>query len=113
MAKGVSSYLNGSPNGASSNTLGRLGCKRIQINFGEVAKIPLHRRTNIRSLAIALNVSKSTLHRRINKGVLRKHSSVLKPKLIEENMKVKVWSCLSMIKPFSLLSGQPMFTNMY
>jgi len=43
----------------------RVGRKRIQIDFNEVSKIPFRRRTNIRSMVAAMNVAKSTLHRRI------------------------------------------------
>ncbi|XP_022013709.1 uncharacterized protein LOC110913170 [Helianthus annuus] len=84
--------------------------KRIQINFDQVAQIALRRRTNIRSIAKALNVSKSTVHRRIKEGELRPHTNAIKPNLTEENKKERLEFCLSMITP-SL--SNPSFYDMF
>lgn len=52
--------------------------KRISVELSDVARIPLHRRTTIRSLADALGINKSRLHRWFKEGELRRHSSSLK-----------------------------------
>nr|GMC58175.1 Transposase, Tc1-like protein [Ipomoea batatas] len=48
--------------------------KMIQINPDEVSRIPLNRRTTIRSMATTLNMSKTSLHRRVKEGSLKSHS---------------------------------------
>ena len=63
----------------------RSGCKKAQIDLFEVLSVPLHSRSTIRSLAKAIGVKRSTLHRWFKKGLLRHHSSTLKPLLTEEN----------------------------
>ncbi|CAL5349588.1 unnamed protein product [Camellia sinensis] len=95
-----------------SSKLTNSGRKRVQFNFGKVAEIPLRRRTNIRSLSKALNLPKSTVHKRIKEGKIRPHSNALKPYLSEENKRARLRFCLSMLVPNSL-QGQPMFNSMY
>lgn len=46
------------------------GRKRIQINLSDVVRVPLHKRRTIRSLAKAIGVKKSTLHRWFKEGLL-------------------------------------------
>ncbi|XP_028061599.1 uncharacterized protein LOC114265064 [Camellia sinensis] len=95
-----------------SSKLTNSGRKQVQLNFGKVTEIPLRRRTNIRSLSKALNLPKSTVHRRIKEGKIRPHSNALKPYLSKENKRARLRFCLSMLKPNSL-QGQPMFESMY
>ena len=103
-------------NGSTPNVCSRLpkraGRKRIQVDINRVGEIPLRRRTNIRSLSNAINVPKSTLYRRIKEGAIRPHSNALKPYLSEENKKVRLQFCLSMLEPNSL-EGQPVFKDMH
>jgi hypothetical protein len=61
------------------------GRKKIQIDLSDILSVPLHRRSSIRSLANAIGVKKSTLHRWFKEGLLQRHSSTLKPLLREEN----------------------------
>nr|GMD52360.1 Transposase, Tc1-like protein [Ipomoea batatas] len=61
--------------------------KRIEIKPEDVARIPLNRRTTIRTMASALNMSKTSLHRRVKEGSLKPHSNSIKPMLTEENRK--------------------------
>ena len=89
-----------------------VGRKRVQIDFNKVSEIPLCRRTNIRSLSNALDVPKSTLHRRIKDGMIRPHSNALKPYLSEPNKRARLQFCLSKLEP-STLEVQPTFKNMY
>ncbi|KAH7835594.1 hypothetical protein Vadar_027734 [Vaccinium darrowii] len=88
------------------------GRKRVHINFAEIANIDLRDRTNIRSLAEALKVPRSTLHRRIKEGAIRPHSNALKPYLSEENKRARLQFCVSMLEPNSL-GSQPTFKQMY
>nr|GLL21131.1 uncharacterized protein LOC109190808 isoform X1 [Ipomoea trifida] len=86
--------------------------KRIQISPDEVSRIPLNRRTTIRSMATALNMSKTSLHRRVKEGSLKSHSNAIKPLLTEENRKVRLQFCISMIDSNSP-PHNPSFIDMY
>ncbi|GJS65415.1 hypothetical protein Tco_0679979 [Tanacetum coccineum] len=89
-----------------------VGRKRVQIDMDEVSQIPLRRRSNIRSLAKSMNVSKSTMHRRIKEGVLRPHTNAIKPSLTSENERARLEFCLSKISR-SLSSSSPVFHDMF
>ncbi|KAL4362037.1 hypothetical protein GQ457_04G021530 [Hibiscus cannabinus] len=52
--------------------------RRILLNMDRILDIPLRRRTNIRSMAKALDMSKSTLHRRIKEGLIKPHTNAIK-----------------------------------
>lgn len=61
----------------------------------EVKDLPLHSRTSVRALSENLKISVGTLHTMIRKdGVLRPHSSSVKPSLTEENKLHRVHFCL-------------------
>ena len=89
----------------------RSGRKKLQIDLSEVLSVPLHRRSTIRSLAEAIGVKKSTLHRWFKKGLLRRHSSTLKPLLTEQNKRDRLQWCLSMLDPRTL-PHEPKFRAM-
>jgi DNA invertase Pin-like site-specific DNA recombinase len=74
-------------NGLKPKNYGR---KKIQVDLSTVPDIPLNRRGTIRSLAHALGVNKSTLHRLFKQGLLRRHSNSLKPYLKEANKKSRL-----------------------
>ncbi|XP_050222470.1 uncharacterized protein LOC126672558 [Mercurialis annua] len=83
-----------------------------QISFEEINNIPLQRRTNIRSLAAALDMLKSMVQRRVKEGSIRSHSNALKPFLTDENKKERLQFCISMIDQDTIHS-RPMFNDMY
>ncbi|XP_066375035.1 uncharacterized protein [Miscanthus floridulus] len=87
------------------------GCKKIQVDLSTVLDIPLNRRGTIRSLANALGVNKSNLHRSFKQGLLRRHSNSLKPYLKEANKKSRLQWCVSMLEP-STLPNNPKFKEM-
>lgn len=71
--------------------------KKVEVDLSHVAAIPLHKRSTIRSLAEAAGLKKSTVHRLFKDGLLRRHSSTLKPYLKEANKRERLWWCLSML----------------
>lgn len=85
----------------------------VQINLNQVSEVPLCRRANIRSLAKSINVSKSTMHRRIKEGVLRPHTNAIKSTLTHENRRERLEFFLSKITIQSLLSLIPAFYDMF
>ncbi|KAI3511819.1 hypothetical protein L1887_18977 [Cichorium endivia] len=102
----------GLPVDLSSHLAMVVGRKRVQVNLNQVLDIPLRRRTNIRSLANCLNVSKSTLHRRIKEGALRPHTNAIKPNLTNENKRARLEFCLSNVSR-SLSNQIPTFHDMF
>ncbi|EEE54315.1 hypothetical protein OsJ_01270 [Oryza sativa Japonica Group] len=85
--------------------------KKVEIDLSVIAAIPLHQRSTIRSLAQALGVSKSTLHRWFKEGLIRRHSNSLKPYLKEANKKERLQWCVSMLDPHTL-PNNPKFIEM-
>ncbi|XP_058215524.1 uncharacterized protein LOC131326682 [Rhododendron vialii] len=68
----------------SPNLRGRVGRKRVQLDLNRIAALPYSQRTNIRSIAEALEVPRTTIHRRVKDGMMRPHTNPLKPCLSEE-----------------------------
>nr|GMC92125.1 Transposase, Tc1-like protein [Ipomoea batatas] len=64
-----------------------VGRKGLQLIPKMLLESPLNRRTTIRSMASALSMSKTSLHRRVKEGSLKSHSNAIKPMLTEENRK--------------------------
>ena len=81
------------------------------MDLSTVPDIPLNRRGTIRSLANALGVNKSSLHRSFKQGLLRRHSNLLNPYLKEANKKSRLQWCVSMLEP-STLPNNPKFKEM-
>ena len=81
------SFGGGLPIDVSFKLKGRVGQKNIKIDRNEISQVPLHLQTNIRSLACALTIAKSTLHQRIKEGDnIRSHTNALNLILL---MKIK------------------------
>ncbi|KAF7112452.1 hypothetical protein RHSIM_RhsimUnG0227600 [Rhododendron simsii] len=87
--------------------------KRVPIDFTKMRDIDRARRTNIRSLAAAMKVPKTTIHRRIKEGKIRPHSNALKPYLSEQAKKARLQFCLSMLEPSEDESQPRKFKSMY
>ncbi|XP_057811556.1 uncharacterized protein LOC131025786 [Salvia miltiorrhiza] len=55
--------------------------KRVSVDIELIQSLELHKRSTIRRLAVRINQSKNTVWRWVNKGLIRAHSSVIKPDL--------------------------------
>lgn len=88
------------------------GRKRVSIESSQIQEVPLHRRTTLRSLGVALNVSSTTLFRRVKEGLIRRHTNAIKPYLKEENKRARLRFCISMLDPRSM-PLEPKFVDMY
>ncbi|GAA0147647.1 hypothetical protein LIER_07297 [Lithospermum erythrorhizon] len=95
----------------SSNLVKGVSRKRIQVDLEKVKEIPLRFRKSIMDLSIALGISKSTLHRRIKEGALRRHSNAIKPQLTEENKRARLCFCMSMLEVRSLTNSSTLSTT--
>ena len=87
------------------------GRKKLRTDLSDVLTVPLHRRRTIRSLANAIGVKKSTLHRWFKEGLLRRHSSTLKPLLTDDHKKTRLRWCVSMLD-HRTLPNEPKFIEM-
>ncbi|XP_010456775.1 PREDICTED: uncharacterized protein LOC104738274 [Camelina sativa] len=88
------------------------GRKRILIEPHQVTDIPFHKRTTLRSMAIAMNVSLTTLFRRKKEGFIRRHTNSITPHLKEENLKGRLQFCISMLDKHTI-PHEPKFVDMY
>jgi len=89
----------------------RCGRKKLQIDLSKVLSVPLHKRSTIRSLAKEIGVRKSTMHNMFKEGLLRRHSSTLKPLLTEQNKRGRLQWCLAMLDQRTL-PHEPKFSAM-
>lgn len=90
----------------------KCGRKKKVIDIEKIREIPLHKRSSLRSLAEALECTTGQLMRLIKKGVLRRHSSALKPHMTDDNMKARLRFCLSMLEESSI-PFEPKFKSMH
>ena len=68
---------------------------------------------SIRSLAAALGVSRSTLHRKFQLKMIRRHSNNLKPTMKEKNKRERVHFCMSMLDATTREHERINFQNMH
>ena len=87
------------------------GRKRKDIDIEKKRDIPLHKRGSLWSLAKALEWSTTQLLKYLKEGVLRRHSSALKPHITDDNMKARLRFCLSMLEESSI-PYEPYFKSM-
>ena len=80
----------------------------------DIRNVPLKKRRTFRSLSVAIGVPPSTLHRMTKEeGLLKKHSSALKPTLTEENKVSRVLACIDEVYPVKGNDGGYKFKKMY
>jgi len=73
------------------------GRKKVGIDLARIVTIPMNKRTTLRALAHELGVTRSTLHRCLKKGKIRRHSNTLKPYLRDDNKKARLQHCVAML----------------
>ena len=97
----------------ASRRKGRCGRKPLEIDLSLIPKIPLNKRSTIRSLAWQLKVNPSTLYTRFKLKQIRRHTSSLKPVLTEKHKKNRVQFCLGMVDESTTRNAHPLFINMH
>lgn len=101
----------GIPVNVSSRKKTNSGRKKNEIDLSDVANVPLQLRGTLRSFASAAGIPKSTLHRMLKEGLIRRHSNTLKPLLKEENKRSRLQWCISMLD-WHTLPNEPKFVDM-
>ncbi|XP_074314285.1 uncharacterized protein LOC141649494 [Silene latifolia] len=90
----------------------RCGHPKLQVDISRLMEIPLRKRTTLLSLSEALGVSHTVLYRLIKEGLIRRHSSTLKPYLKDDQKRARLQFCLSMLDQTSM-PNEPKFVGMY
>jgi len=109
--RGKTQLANFVPVVVSSLKKGRVGRKAIPINLETLRDIPLKERMTIQDVCAKLNISKWKVQRYLRRGLLRRHSSSIKPYLTEGNKKTRLKWCIDMIERG--LSGDPRFKDFF
>jgi hypothetical protein len=76
---------------------GRCGPKAIPIDWEQLRNIPHKQRMTIEDVSSRLGVSKAKIQRALKKGLIRRHSSSVKPYLTDANKKTRLKWCIDMI----------------
>jgi len=73
------------------------GRKRIAFDPEVIKQVDLRKRTTLKDLANELNMEKTTLWRRLQEGLLRRHTNAIKSTLTDDNKVGRVRFCLSLL----------------
>ncbi|VFQ65301.1 unnamed protein product [Cuscuta campestris] len=93
-AVATSQLEGGLPVNVECKRKGNSGRKRLPLDMEKMAAVPFNRRKNMRALAHAMDVSKSTVHRWLNRKNIRRHSNAIKPLLSKRGMLNRLKFCL-------------------
>ena len=77
---------------------GRCGRKAMPLDLEQLRNIPLKQRMTIEDVSSKLGMSKTRIQRYLKKGLLRCHSSSIKPYLTYTNKKTRLKWCVDMIE---------------
>ncbi|KAI3878272.1 hypothetical protein MKW92_038108 [Papaver armeniacum] len=88
--RGKDYKANNLPFDLSSRKPARVGPKPRKVDLSKIMEIPLRQRTIIRSISEALNMPKSTVHRQVKKGSIKKHMNAIKPAFTKGHQENKV-----------------------
>lgn len=90
---------------------GRSGRKATPLDLEQLRNIPLKQRMTIEDVSSRLGISKSRIQRYLKKGLLRRHSSSIKPYLTDANKKTRLKWCIDMIEQG--LVDDPKFRDLF
>ncbi|XP_057779466.1 uncharacterized protein LOC130998047 [Salvia miltiorrhiza] len=97
---------------SSSKKIARPRRKRVEIDLELIASLDLTKRSTIRRLASDINCSKSTIGRWIDQGLIKAHTSALRPDLTAQNKLLRLRFCLDAIE-IGRLSHNLRFKSMH
>ncbi|XP_057791331.1 uncharacterized protein LOC131008473 [Salvia miltiorrhiza] len=83
---------------SSSKKIARPRRKRVEIDLELIASLDLTKRSTIRRIASGINCNKSTVGRWIDQGLIKAHTSALKPDLTTQNKLLRLRFCLDAIE---------------
>jgi hypothetical protein len=109
--RGKTQFANSVPVVVSSLKKGRVGRKPIHIDLEVLRNTPLKDRMTLAAVCAKLNITKWKVLRYLRKGLLRRHSSSLKPYLTDGNKKARLKWCIDMVN--RALHGDPRFRDFF
>ncbi|XP_066324288.1 uncharacterized protein [Miscanthus floridulus] len=109
--RGKIQLANSVPVVVSSLKKGKVGRKTIPVDLEALRNIPLKERMTIEDVCMKLNMSKWKIQKYLKKGLLRRHSSSIKPYLTEANKRSRLKWCVDMIKKDLL--DDPRFKDLF
>jgi hypothetical protein len=109
--RGKIQLANSIPVVVSSLKRGRVGRKAIHIDLEVLRNVPLKDRMTLEDVCAKLNMSKKKVLRYLKKGLIRRHSSSLKPYLTDGNKKTRLKWCIEMVN--RALNGDPRFRDFF
>lgn len=86
--------------------------KRVLIDLELIQSIPLHKRATIRKLGIGLNCSKSTVWRWVKAGLIKAHTSAIRPHLSADHKLLRLKFSIEAIE-FDRLQNMLKFKSMH
>jgi hypothetical protein len=110
-SRGKIQLANSVPVVVASLKKGRVGRKATPVNLEVLRDIPLKDRMTLEDVCARLSISKWKVIRLLKQGLLRRHSSGIKPFLTPANKKARLKFCMDMIKRG--LNGDPMFRDFF
>ena len=109
--RGKIALANNIPVDLGSRKRGRVGRKASPVDLELLRSIPLKERMTIEDVCAKLNMSKCTIIKYLKKGLLRRHSSSIKPYLTQANKTSRLKWCVDMVKRDLL--ADPRFKDLY
>jgi len=107
--RGKDQLANDIPVVVASQKRGRCGRKAIPLDLEQLRSIPLKQRMTVEDVSSKLGISKSRIQRYLKKGLLRRHSSSIKPYLTDTNKMTRLKWCIDMVEQG--LVGDPRFKD--
>ena len=96
----------------ASKRPGRVGRKRKNLDLSRASTIALNRRRTVQALARSLGIPRSTLHRRVKLGELKRVTRTVKPTLKPKNKIARLKFCMSMLDELWISTPCPLFKPM-
>jgi len=109
--RGKIQLANSVPVVVSSLKKGKVGRKTIPVDLEALRNIPLKERMTIEDVCAKLNMSKWRVQRYLKKGLIRRHSSSIKPYLTQPNKESRLQWCVDMVN--RELLDDPRFKELY
>ena len=92
---------------------GKKGRTKVVVNMEKFKAIDRRKQKNIRSAVSAIGVSKSTFHRRIIEGIIKRHTNALKPYLTDANKASRLAYAIEQINESTLTGDNPHFFSQW
>jgi hypothetical protein len=101
------------PVNVASRKRGRVVRKNIPVDLERLRNVPLKDSMTLEHVKEVIGISKSTLHRYFQQGILRRHSNSIKPHLTDGNKMSHLRWAVQMVDQGSSSCGDPRFKGLF